>query len=63
MNVILMQLLMLLLILSFTYTFIDKLMCANLEACILDVIKIRKSYPKLIPKSISHQDAAKLLGN
>lgn len=41
---------------------LDELSAANLEECISDVKSIRTSYPKLIPKSIATNVAAKLLG-
>lgn len=42
--------------------YLDCLTAANLEKCISDVALFRKAYPKVIPKSVSNEDAGRMLG-
>ena len=42
--------------------YLDSLTAANLEKCISDITLFRKAYPKVIPKSVSNEDAGRMLG-
>lgn len=42
--------------------YLDSLTAANIELCIADIVSFRKAYPKVIPKSVSNENAGRLLG-
>ena len=42
--------------------FLDSLTASNLDRCIADVVLFRKAYPKVIPKSVTDEQAGHLLG-
>lgn len=42
--------------------YLDLLTASNLEKCVADMSLFREAYPKVIPKSVSNNDAGKLLG-
>lgn len=48
--------------LSVKMHYLDCLTAANLERCIADIVLFRKAYPKVIPKSITNEEAGRLLG-
>ena len=42
--------------------YLDCLTAANLGKCVEDIVLFRKAFPKVIPKSISNEDAGRMLG-